>query len=288
MKRHLLTHKRMYTGSQCLWEQCIHEEEYASIDELVEHIDMVHIPKLVLDKGVNRTGKSTIPFRPTIPALPEPPSHPIPSYVLSSHPVSAAVPRARDGPALRRRTSDKVYPIMPVRDLDDYWPVNGEADVHNDNYWPTSSFFPRMIPIDRSIVETKWRHIQRTGEWKKGLGIHVRKKTVCVPIFDAGEAMRKRKLESSKERVELIKRVKALGDVKGKGKAVVEHSEEALPDSVGKNEPYPVERITRASRRRATRKTGRSIGIAAIEEMIAFEARGVELGELPKDFSFAK
>jgi len=100
--------------------------------------------------------------------------------------------------------------------------------------------------------------------------------------------MRKRKLESSKERVELIKRVKALGDVKGKGKAVVEHSEEALPDSVGKNEPYPVERITRASRRRATRKTGRSIGIAAIEEMIAFEARGVELGELPKDFSFAK
>jgi len=180
---------------------------------------------------------------------------------------------------------------MPKREASDYWPVNGEADVHNDNYWPSSSFFPRIMPINRTELETRFLNIQKNGEWKKELGIQVRKRSVCVPVFDAGEAMRKRKLEEKEERMALYKRVKAIGDVKGKGRAVDEGEQEARPrrsvrDKDDKREYAAI--VTRASRHRATRVTGRSVGIAAIEEMIAFEARGVELGELSEDFSFTK
>jgi hypothetical protein len=295
VKRHLLVHTRMYTGFQCLWDRCIHEEEYATIDDLSEHIDTVHIPKLVVDNGYTRNGKSPLPFLPPTSALPKLPSSPVPTYVLTSYPIPAALPSFRGGVAHRtRRSSDKVYPIMPLRDPDDYWPVNGEADVHNDNYWPSSSFFPRIMPIDRNAVETKWLAIQRNGRWEKGLGIQVRKRSVCVPLFDAGEAMRKRKIEIGEEREALRKRVKSIGDVKGKGKAVDVGGDEGQGVSErdgggqGTDKRYPIARVLRASRNRAIRKTGRSVGIAAIEEMIAFEAQGVELGELPETFSFTK
>jgi len=271
----------------------MHQEEFTTINELAEHVDTVHIPKLVIDKGIIRNGLSTVPFRPEVPALlPILPSDPVPAYVLTSYPIPAAVPaRVRDAPPTRRRSSVKVYPVMPQRKPDDYWPVNGEADTHSDNYWPSSSFFPRIIPIQRTELETKFLAIQKTGEWKKELGIQVRKRSVCVPVFDAGEAMRKRKIEVKMEWTALYKRVKAIGDVKGKSKAVDEVEQEARPrrsvrDQDDKREL--VARVTRASRNRARRITGRSVGIAAIEEMIAFEARGVELGELPETFSFAK
>lgn len=283
----------MFTGFQCLWERCVHQEEFTTIDELADHVTTIHIPKLVIDKGIIRNGRSTLPFRPTIPVLlPKLPSNPVPAYVLTSYPIPMAVPaRVRDAPPTRRRSSVKVYPIMPKREASDYWPVNGEADVHNDNYWPSSSFFPRIMPINRTELETRFLNIQKNGEWKKELGIQVRKRSVCVPVFDAGEAMRKRKLEEKEERMALYKRVKAIGDVKGKGRAVDEGEQEARPrrsvrDKDDKREYAAI--VTRASRHRATRVTGRSVGIAAIEEMIAFEARGVELGELSEDFSFTK
>jgi hypothetical protein len=282
----------MFTGFQCLWERCIHQEEFTTVDELADHVTTFHIPKLVIDKGIIRNGRSTLPFRPTIPILPKLPSDPVPAYVLTSYPIPAAVPaRVRDAPPTRRRSSVKVYSIMPQRDPNDYWPVNGEADVHNDNYWPSSSFFPRIMPINRTELETKFLNIQKNGEWKKELGIQVRKRSVCVPIFDAGEAMRKRKIEEKEERTALHKRVKAIGDVKGKGKAIDEGEEPARPRRSVRDQDEKREfaaRVTRASRNRARRVTGRSVGIAAIEEMIAFEARGVELGELSEDFSFAK
>jgi hypothetical protein len=75
------------------------------------------------------------------------------------------------------------------------------------------------MPINRTELEKKFLDIQKNGEWKKELGIQVRKRSVCVPVFDAGEAMRKRKIEEREERMALYKRVKAIGDVKGKGKA---------------------------------------------------------------------
>lgn len=271
----------------------MHQEEFTTINELAEHVDTVHIPKLVIDKGIIRNGLSTVPFRPEVPALlPILPSDPVPAYVLTSYPIPMAVPaRVREAPPTRRRSSVKVYPIMPHRDPSDYWPVNGEADVHNDNYWPSSSFFPRIMPINRTELETKFLNIQKNGEWKKELGIQVRKRSVCVPIFDAGEAMRKRKIEYKEKRVALYKRVKAIGDVKGKGKAIDEGEEPARPRRSVRDKDDKLEfvaRAKRASRNRARRVTGRSVGIAAIEERIAFEARGVELGELPEDFSFTK
>jgi len=150
----------MFTGFQCLWERCIHQEEFTTIDELADHVTTIHIPKLVIDKGILRSGRSTLPFRPTIPVLPILPSDPVPAYVLTSYPIPMAVPaRVREAPPTRRRSSVKVYPIMPHRDPSDYWPVNGEADVHNDNYWPSSSFFPRIMPINRTELETKFLNI---------------------------------------------------------------------------------------------------------------------------------
>lgn len=147
------------------------------------------------------------------------------------------------------------------------------------------------MPIQRTELETKFLNIQKNGEWKKELGIQVRKRSVCVPVFDAGEAMRKHEIEDKEERMALCKRVKAIGDVKGKGKAIDEGGEPARPRRSVRDQDDKREyaaRVTRASRNRARRVTGRSVGIAAIEEMIAFEARGVELGELSEDFSFAK
>jgi hypothetical protein len=282
----------MFTGFQCLWERCIHQEEFTTIDELAEHVNTVHIPKLVIDKGIIRNGRSTLPFRPQSTVPPILPSDPVPAYVLTSYPIPAAVPaRVRDAPPTRRRSSVKVYPIMPQRDPNDYWPVNGEADVHNDNYWPSSSVFPRIMPIQRTELETKFLNIQKNGEWKKELGIQVRKRSACVPVFDAGEAMRKRKIVDKEERMALYKRVKAIGDIKGKGKAIDEGEQAARPRRSVRDQDDKREyaaRVTRASRNRARRVTGRSVGIAAIEEMIAFEARGVELGELSEDFSFTK
>jgi hypothetical protein len=283
----------MFTGFRCLWERCIHQGEFTTIAELAEHIDTVHIPKIVVDKGIIRNGRSTLPFRPAIPSfLPKLTSEPVPAYVLTSYPIPAAVKApVQDAPPTRRRSSVRVYPIMPQRDPSDYWPVNGEADIHIDNDWPSSSFFPRIMPVQRSELEKKFLHIQKNGEWRKELGIQVRKRSVCVPVFDAGEAMRKRKIEVKEERTALYKRVKAIGNVKGKGKAVDEGEQTARPRRSGRDKDDKHEyatRVTRASRNRARRITGRSVGIAAIEEMIAFEARGVELGELPEDFSFTK
>lgn len=270
----------------------MHHGEFTTIDELAEHIDTVHIPKLVLDKGMARNGRSTLPFQPPIPLLPALPSNPVPTYVLTSYPIPGTSPRpVLDVLMTRRRSVDKVHPIMPLRDPNDYWPVNGEADVHNDKYWPSSSIFPRIMPLNRTELEEKFFNIQKKGEWKQELGIHVLKRTAIVPVFDAGQAMRKRKVEAGEERAELYKRVKAIGDVKGKGKAVDEGEEEGRPRrSVRDNNDKrsSIARITRASKNRATRITGRSVGIAAIEEMIAFEARGVEFGELPENHSFAK
>jgi hypothetical protein len=282
----------MFTGFQCLWERCVHQEEFTTIDELADHVTTFHIPDLVIDKGITRNGRSPLPFHPQSTALPILPSDPVPTYVLTSYPIPMAVPaRVRDAPPTRRRSSVKVYPIMPQRDPNDYWPVNGEADVHNDNYWPSSSVFPRIMPIQRTELETKFLNIQKNGEWKKELGIQVRKRSVCVPVFDAGEAMRKHKIEDKEERMALYKRVKAIADVKGKGKAIDEGEEPARPRRSVRDQDDKREyaaRVTRASRNRARRVTGRSVGIAAIEEMIAFEARGVELGELSEDFSFTK
>jgi hypothetical protein len=173
--------------------------------------------------------------------------------------------------------------------------VNGEADIHHHHHWPSSSFFPRMQPIERTDLEIKWHGLQMSGEWKQDGGIRVVPKSKLVPVFPGAEViMRKRKVELAAEMVTLYKRVKAMTDRKGKGKAIdlgdevthVEPSSDLHSDQVDGR--YPVARITRASANRARRVTGRSVGIAAIEEMIAFEQRGVELGELPEDFSFNK
>jgi hypothetical protein len=128
--------------------------------------------------------------------------------------------------------------------------------------------------------------------------MEVRKRTPIVPIFQGADlAYRKHKAEVKEERAETYQRVKAMGDRKGKGKAVDDDSQADAGEGAGaeegseagvKRERYPVERITRASAKRARRITGRSIGIAAIEEMIAFEQAGIDFGELPEDFSLAK
>lgn len=186
---------------------------------------------------------------------------------------------------------------MRQRDPDDYWPMNGEADIHlGDYYWPTSSFFPRIRPIERDDLETKWHILQTKGVWEKGYEMEIRKKSPVVPIFQGADLVyRKRQAELKEERAATYKRVKAMGDRKGKGKAVETGPEDDVgvktedgTDGNGKRERYPVERITRASAKRARRITGRTVGIEAIEEMMAFEQRGIALGELPEDFSLAK
>jgi hypothetical protein len=164
--------------------------------------------------------------------------------------------------------------------------------------------------MDRNRSEREWYQIQTKGSWLKGSELSIRKRTPGdrVPIFEGADVvMRRRKAELEEERKSLYKRVKAMeSDVKGKGKAVATDMdmEEKVDgdlsgaasgyrtpltsDAVNGGERYPIERITRAITKRARRVTGRSVGIAAIEEMIAFEQEGVELGELPEDFSFAK
>lgn len=108
--------------------------------------------------------------------------------------------------------------------------------------------------------------------------------------------MRKRRVELDKEREEKKQRVRDLNvNDKGKRKADAIDIDDPEPELESKaqgpmeqKQTYPTDRVTRASVLRARRVTGRSVGIDAIEEMIAFEQRGVELGELPVDFSFEK
>lgn len=50
-----------------------------------------------------------------------------------------------------------------------------------------------------------------------------------------------------------------------------------------KTSRFDVERIRRASHRRATRLIGMSFGMDHMEERVAFEKSGVEYGELPDD-----
>jgi hypothetical protein len=295
---------------QCHWERCTFM--YPHLDGLVKHIESFHISKLSCPDSASATSAMTpAPFRPILAPLPPLTTRDIPPYLITARPIPSelSVPRFQavvlmaGRPSLRTRRSEssastKIHPIMPIRDPDDYWPMNGEADVQLSHYWPSSSFFPRLVPQQRSILEDNWLNIQTKGTWVSGMPITSRKRTVLVdrpPIWPGADViMRKRKVELGVEREEKKRRVRELrSEGKGKGKEMVIDvdgpSEVESKESIASSGPmFSVERITRSSRLRATRVSGRSVGIAGIEEMIAFEKRGVELGELPDYFSFQK
>lgn len=151
-------------------------------------------------------------------------------------------------------------------------------------------------------------NIQNKGRYARGPPISVSKKTLLPrrPLLFSGTDVRAehRREEIDREREAKHARIRAMGaeeeeataeesakpewikpyldaDPKGKRKA----EDDLAPDPAKKSS---IEKIIRASANRATRVTGRSIGIARFEEMIAFERQGIEMGYLPPDFSLAK
>lgn len=131
----------------------------------------------------------------------------------------------------------------------------------------------------------------------KGSSVTISKKTELPrrPLIFSGADVwaTRRKEELAIENKSKLERIKAMevapggssdtgSDPKGKRKA----TDDLVPESSG--ERYSVELVTRASAKRAARITGRTIGIARLEEMIAFERRGMELGELPPDHDLSR
>lgn len=241
------------------------------------------------------------------------PTDPIPSpsvTVLPNRAGPSRVVRLRVASESSSSSSSRrgdIHPIMRDRDPDDFWPMNGEADLQTTAHSFRSSIFPPINPIRYDEVEKHWRRVQRKGRYEPQSTLTVSKKTKLPrrPLLFVGADIwaEHRREELEREKLAKYERLRAMGheaiiknepnstsilgdvDPKGKRKAT---DELLLPETQKKYSKDTIERITRASANRATRITGRSIGIARFEEMIPFERRGIELGYLPPDFSLAK
>jgi hypothetical protein len=186
---------------------------------------------------------------------------------------------------------------MNIRNPDDFWPMQGEADIHGP-FALTSSIFPPIYPIDHNDEEKTWLRIQRTGKYVGESSLTVSKKPRLPrrPLLFTGADVyaRRRREELKTEKDAKFESIRAITETTMKSESVPDSSDpkmkrKAVDDiSPEPQKRYSIDRITRASANRATRLTGRSIGIARFEEMIPFERRGMELGFLPPDFSLAK
>lgn len=183
---------------------------------------------------------------------------------------------------------------MNVRDPNDFWPMNGEAEPEAMFGNSSSSIFPPLFKNKRphTIVDAV-DPVQRFREWAGSKG-KMRFKVVKKPALPhrsrlftgmdvyanavkaeiaAGRREARAKRRGSDVKLEMT-------DSKGKRKAT-----EDLPEE---RDRYSVERINRASAKRATRITGQTIGYDYLKEMVRFEQRGIELGELPANHSLMK
>ena len=259
------------------------------------------IPRYMIScPPVSATRKRTTPISTeTDQFLPSVSARSAPSRVVRSHITSSS------GSSIQ----EAAHPILPNRDPDDFWPMNGEANCQTGLYPLTSSIFPPITPVGYTAIEGHWRRVQRQGKYVRGPAITVSKKTILPrrPLLSSGTNVwagyRREALE--REKREKYARIRAMeeepanaeepsrnawikpyldpvADPKGKRKA-----EDDLPPEAPQKK-YSVERITRASANRATRLTGRSVGIARFEEMIPFERQGIKLGYLPPDFDLSK
>lgn len=232
---------------------------------------------------------------------------------------SATIPPNRSGPSrvIRLRVTsasssssssrrEDLHPIVQIRDPDDFWPMHGEAECQTTAHAFTSSIFPRPNPFRYDEVKKRWRKVQMKGRYDPQSTMTVSKKTKLPrrPLLFVGADIwaEHRREELEREKMETYDRIRAMGDEqiikpepntsisdsgsdpKGKRKA----TDDLASETNKKFSLDSINRITRASANRATRLTGRSIGIARFEEMIPFERRGIELGYLPPDFSLAK
>lgn len=230
----------------------------------------------------------------TPPPAPTPP-RPIPSRVVTLRARHAASSPASPAPSSSSSQQQAgIAPIEPTRDPDDFWPMNGDAESQAAWWGRTSSIFPPLLFTKKTPSQELWLKCQRTAQWQRGgttIGTRKREKEKMPtrPLFFVGADVLARERDAKRARFEQIRGSRHLVT---EANVDVESGASAIPAQADQEAPgpdkYPVERIVRASIRRATRLTGRTIGYEHLEQMVAFEARGVELGELPADYSLQK
>ncbi|WWD22127.1 hypothetical protein CI109_106616 [Kwoniella shandongensis] len=212
----------------------------------------------------------------------------VPPYLISCPPVRPWPQGRPDHYVLpnRPRLRDFDVPIVPDR-TDDivFWPVCGDAPP-GDLDPCTSSIFP---PNKRREEQQQQQSSQREHSNKQpeqqpiipsASRVHARPFTIRKKV--EGKLGRPRLAVAADIWVAHQRKIKAKECrrlAKGKEKMV---DEKDVKEEEVKEKPFDQEKIRAAAQRIAAKKVGRWIGIEFWKEVLAFEAEGVALGEIPR------
>jgi len=289
-------HVTKLSGDFCPFRGCLNPNVTA--EKLVAHVNGLHrLPMREPDLRPSPRPTSLVPA-----AAPMIPDQIIPTYLLSTEPVipyrgskmesAVGMRRSRSGNSVdgvkghprQAKILDTIpTPICPNRQVDCFWPVNGEAYIES-----SSSIFPPVAPHRRDEREARLDAIQSNAAGRQVTEFLLRprpEKPRRPNLFPGTIPFARWKVQEKRKEMEISRKRK---DPDRTDEVTATESSDISKLDKGKwrasdEERFAVEKILRASKRRATRVTGKSIGIGHVEETLAFERRGIELGELTKD-----